>query len=76
MIIEEPDIFTRIMKEGLSIFITVDDRAISTRINSLGLVAVKLLDASFSDEYNDYTDIFSEEEAETLLDTSQVIYVI
>jgi hypothetical protein len=76
VIIKEPDIFTRTMREGLLIFITVDDRVISIRINSLSLAAVKLLDAFFSDEYNDYTDVFSEEKAETLPDTSQVTYII
>jgi hypothetical protein len=69
MIIKEPDIFTRTMREELLIFITVDDRAISTRINSLSLVAVKLLDAFFPDKYNNYTDVFSEEKVRTLLNT-------
>ena len=48
---------------------TVNNRVISTRINSLGLAAVKLLDVFFSDEYNNYTNIFSEEKVKTLLNT-------
>jgi hypothetical protein len=55
---------------------TVNDRAISIRIDSLGLAAVKLLDASFPNKYNNYADVFSEEEAGTLLDTLQVTYII
>ena len=69
MIIKESDIFIKTMREELLIFITVDDRAISTRINSLSLAAVKLLDAFFPDKYNKYTDVFSEKEAGTLLNT-------
>jgi hypothetical protein len=37
---------------------------------------VKPLDASFPDEYNDYADVFSKEEAGTLPDTSQVTHII
>jgi hypothetical protein len=76
MIIEESDIFAKTMREGLPIFITINNRVISTRIDSLSLAAVKLLDASFPDEYNDYADVFSEEKAGTLLDTLQIIYII
>jgi hypothetical protein len=76
VIIEEPDIFARTMREELPIFMTVNNRAISTRINSLGLAAVKLLDAFFPDKYNDYADVFSEEEAGTLLNTSQITHII